>query len=342
MTSIVLRVYTLIHVFSGSMFSFYQYKNHQSDQTFSDWSLSTCVQGNSEGCRQFINNRLNFWSIDFSWHRLIKKCVHQCILMLFCGLATRERCLGENWFLNENVCFLENCCLSVNRWIDGFDQSTSVKRWGLILAAQETRRSTLRPWRKPWTPCAWGSRPCTTLSTWPYRLSSQCSCCPVSLMQRLLSYRLNHWLLFSPAGTCRGTQAGRSSSSSAVWPRATRPTSTSWLRKADTRDFCLWRSPVRAANALRWPCLPSNRLWSRSRCGCPSSACRRRCACARCWRGRRAALTTSSWMRGTSKSYWCCTSNLRRPARRPNAPWYAWVGTQQLWRTYPNGHVIRQ
>lgn len=32
--------------------------------------------------------------------------------------------------------------------------------------------------------------------------------------------------------TCLGTRAGRSSSSSAVWPRVTQPTSTSWLRKA--------------------------------------------------------------------------------------------------------------
>lgn len=252
--------------------------------------------------------------------------MHQCKLILFCSLATRERC---------NAHLME--CL-----IDAFIKWKWKLWWHLILADQETQRSTLQLWRKPWTLCVWESRPCTTLSTWPYRRSSQFPwCCfPNARFSSLRCITTSTAGYCFPEGTCQGTPAGRSWSSSAAWPHATQPTSTSWLRE-DAAQTC----PCARQYVLLTLCpliVPSNRLWSRSRCGCPSSACQRRCVCARCWRERRAALTTSSWMRVTSKSCWCCTSNLRRPVRLPNAPWYVWVGIKWLWHAHPNVHVIPQ
>lgn len=66
-------------------------------------------------------------------------------------------------------------------------------------------------------------------------------------------------------------------------------------------------------------CTFSVRPWTLWRCGCLWSASQQRCGCVQCWPGRRAACTMLSWMRVTSKSCWCCTSNLLLPVPHLNA-----------------------
>lgn len=183
---------------------------------------------------------------------------------------------------------------------------------------QEIQRTTLLLWRKQSPLCVLESRPYTTLSTWPFRHSSRF--CHVYILHWFLwcYWKSLSWCLSLYEGICLDIRAGRSSSCSAAWLHVTQPTYVSWLRWSWTLNpaFTTYFT-FHFLSEFNRVC--PVRPWRLSRCGCLWLACQLRSGCAQSWPERREARTASSWMRVTSRSCWCCMSNLLQPALHLNA-----------------------